>query len=223
MRFVKSLLLAGSGLLALGAAGGCAANESSLFVQHALLLEEGGDCLFETNSATYAYGQMDIGVRNAGYALGVSLANQLARLGDSELLHTETSYIRLEGAEVSFEAVSGGSSIPAFTLPLSDTVPPSDGDEPGEGIAVLQLVPPGTEIEEGTYLISITLFGHTLGGTPIEAGEFIWPLDVCNGCLFSCDPESAPPCAPLRGGDYGHYCTLYEDQSLCELCEPEAP
>lgn len=226
MRFVKSLVPAGLALVAaLVAPTGCVTNESSFFVEHALSLALGDECIFEADLPSYTAGRMDIGVRGATYGIAVSVANQLASLGDSNLLRTETSYIRLEGAEVSIQGLNGAPSVDAFTLPLSDTIPPSEGEDPGRAVAFFTLVPEGAVAEVGTYLISMRLFGHTLGGTPIEAGEFIWPLSVCENCLLSCDPDDAPPCPFQTGGDYPHYCGMYEDPGLCEeFCpQPESP
>jgi hypothetical protein len=223
MRFVKSLMVAGLGLgslLVLPA--GCVTNESSLFVEHALYLDAGSECSFDTDLPAYASGQMDIGIRNAGYGLAISLVNQLQALGDPDLLRTETSYIRLEGAEVSIEPITGGTSVPAFTLPLTDTIPPGSGSTAGRSVSFLKLVPSGAIEETGTYLIHVTMFGHTLGGTSIETGEFVWPLEVCDGCLRSCDQGLAPPCSFQVGGDYAHGCQFYGTDG-CDGCPAETP
>jgi hypothetical protein len=227
MRFVKSLVPAGLGLVAaLVAPTGCVDNESSFFVQHALLIEEGGDCIFESDLPAYSAGVLDLSVQGpayASYGIGVSVANQLASLGDPNLLRTETSYIRLEGAEISIEGLNGAPSVSAFTVPLSDTIPPSEGEDPGESIAYFTLVPRGAIQETGTYLITMRLFGHTLGGTPIEAGEFVWPLDVCEGCLATCE-QLAPPCPFQLGGDYRHNCGLYANPpARCNACGDDEP
>lgn len=227
MRFVKSFVPAGLALMAaLVAPTGCVTNESSFFVQHALLIDEGEDCIFESDLAAYSAGVLDLGVlgpEDATYGIGVSVANQLASLGDPNLLRTETSYIRLEGAEISIEGLNGAPSVSAFTVPLSDTIPPSEGEDPGEAVAYFTLVPRGAIQETGTYLITMQLFGHTLGGTPIEAGEFVWPLDVCDGCLATCD-SAVPPCPFQLGGDYRHSCALYEDPPpRCDACPTDEP
>jgi len=219
MRFVKSLVPVALGLMVLAGPTGCVTNESSFFVEHALALGADAECVFEADLPSYSAGVMDIGVQGAGYGIAVSVANQLASLGDTDLLRTETSYIRLEGAEISIESVSGGSSVDAFTLPLVDTIPPSSGNEPGRAVAFFNLVPPGAIDETGTYLISMRLFGHTLGGTSIEAGEFTWPLTVCDGCLKTC-LDLGPPCPFQRGGDYMHNCAYY-GSGACDECETE--
>jgi hypothetical protein len=106
-------------------------------------------------------------------------------------------------------------------VPLSDTIPPSSGAEPGRAPVSLLLVPNNAIEEDGTYLIHIRLFGHTLGGTPIEAGEFVWPLQVCTGCLSSCNRDAAPPCTSQFGGDYFHSCEFYGVDG-CDACPDEA-
>jgi hypothetical protein len=221
MRFVKSVMLSGLGLMLLAALSpGCAANESSFFVQHALALDQDSDCGFEVDLPSYSSGIMDVAL-DSGYGLAFSVANQLQSLGNPNLLRTETSYIRLEGAEINIEALSGGSAPPAYTLPLSDTIPPSSGGDPGQAPVVVKLVPPGAITEEGTYLIHIRLFGHTLGNTPIEAGEFVWPLYACDGCLKTCE-DLAPPCAFQVGGDYAHNCAFYGTNG-CDSCTEDTP
>jgi hypothetical protein len=223
MRFVKSLMVTGLGLgslLVLPA--GCVTNESSLFVEHALLLDAGSECVFDTDLPSYTSGRMDIGIRYGGYGLAISLVNQLQSLGDPDLLRTETSYIRLEGAEVAIEPITGGTSVPAFTLPLTDTIPPGSGSGAGRSVSFLKLVPSDAIDETGTYLIHVTMFGHTLGGTPIETGEFVWPLEACDGCLSVCEPV-VPPCEFQYGGDYFHHCSYYDSgPGTCEnRCPPE--
>ena len=110
MRFVKSLILGGLGLVPLATLlPGCVENESSFFVERALRLGEDADCVYEVDLPSYATGEMDLSLTNT-YGLMVSVANQVQALGDPNLLRTETSYIRLEGAEVSIEGLAGASS-----------------------------------------------------------------------------------------------------------------
>jgi len=221
MRFVKSVMLSGLGLMLLvGLVPGCVANESSFFVEHALALDQDSECAFEVDLPSYSSGIMDVALES-GYGLAFSVANQLRALGNANQLRTETSYIRLEGAEITIEVLEGGSAPPAYTLPLSDTIPPAAGATPGQAPVVVKLIPPGAITEAGTYLVHIRLFGHTLGGTPIEAGEFVWPLYACDGCLKTCE-DLSPPCAFQVGGDYAHNCAFYGSDG-CDSCAEASP
>jgi len=228
MRFVKSLILGGLSLVPLATlTPGCVENESSFFIERALYLDPESDCTFEVDLPSYPTGTLDLAIGEANetgssYSIVVAAANQLQALGDPDLLRTETSYIRLEGAEVTIEGLSGAPSVGAFTVPLSDTIPPSSGADPGRTPVSLLLVPNGAIEEEGKFLIHIRLFGHTLGGTPIEAGEFVWPLEVCRNCLRVCDLEAFPPCAFQIGADYAHSCALYGADG-CDKCADATP
>jgi hypothetical protein len=106
----------------------------------------------------------------------------------------ETNGIQIEGAEVELTA-QDGSALPiatsAYTVAASAFVPPALGIAPGAGTGLVEAIPAsvGTELAgalgSGTTTITarITFFGRTAGGSVIDASPWLWPIEVCTGCL----------------------------------------
>jgi hypothetical protein len=42
----------------------------------------------------------------------------------------------------------------------------------------------------------VTFFGNTLGGQPVQTGEFSFPVDVCKGCLITFSAADMSPLYP---------------------------
>lgn len=216
MRFAKSLLLGLTSVpLALLSTTGCVEEQPSLYVERALLVTE-DECLVEVDLPSYSSGTLDIAVDAARYTLPLSLVNQLRRTANANQLRAETNVVLLDGAEVN---VTGPSTL-SFTEVFAGSVDPGSGDTPGRTPVIVDVVPPGADIEPGNYVIQVEIFGHTLGGTPVEAATFSWPLRVCDGCLFTCNRDQGPVCVFQTGADVPHSCQFYGPGG-CDDCPDE--
>ena len=195
MRLLRKRLFA-AGFVATTAvlgAPGCAENESSLFVR-AVLVVEPPECVVKSDpgSAFLLQGVMDVGLTQS-YRAALLVGNQLVRRGSRDQLRTETSRIRLQGAEVHLTD-SEGSQLFAFSIDGSGFVDPGSGDEPGFGVMSTVLIPPEFSPRAGTTVTArVRVYGRTLGGTDIESGDFWFPIYVCRGCLVSYPLEADDP------------------------------
>ncbi len=223
-------VLAGSLLLGgLGLAGGCAENRSSLYIESVMYIDpSGSDCVADPSGDTpfLSTGFLDLAVRES-YIAPIIIGNQLYPVGNGARLRTETSRIQIESADVIVEPISGSGG-GSYRVPFSAIVHPGD-DDPGKTGVFVELVPRGVIGDVGQYMLSVTLNGRTLGGTPIQSGEWHFPLTACEGCLLRCpsDPEAEiewHPCAFLNGADYPLDCRAYLawNPRACDACpEPE--
>jgi hypothetical protein len=143
----------------------------------------GSDCVLSPSSdgPFIGIGTLDLAVRDT-YIAALVVGNQLTERGSRNQLRTETSRVRLEGAEVSLET-PGGDAVSEFTSLGSGFVHPASGSDASYGGFFTNLVPPGAGLGEGQYVASIRVFGTSLGGEEIESAELRFPIDVCYGCL----------------------------------------
>lgn len=222
MRFGVSVPAALAGCLLLGGAGlvgGCAENRSSLFIGGLLYLDPTStECTAEVTGdvQTLSRGTVDLTISQfGGYTALLLVGNQLVTQGNPNLLRTETSRIQIEGADVTVTPISGGGGGGSYRVPLSGFVNPDDTDA---GLASIgaTVVPSGVVDGAGDYLVEVTLFGKTLGGTAIESGKWSFPLTACEGCLAYCPADSIEieiaSCYPL-GQDAGVDCRLYDGRT----------
>ena len=217
-------------MAALGfAAGGCADNDSALFIRSVLALEGGGDCVAvaQPEAKFLAFGVLDVSFRQ-NYFANLLVGNQLARQGNSEKVRTETARIALRGADVEVKRIDG-SVIVAFATDGAGFVDPGSATDPGYGIMAAELLPPGAVSEaDGRVNVSVRVVGETLGGTSIESSELIFPISICRGCLLSIpagaydellgactgDPTEDAPC--IRGQDEPVDCRLCAGEPACD-------
>ncbi len=170
------------------ALGGCADNDSALFIRSVIALRGGGDCLAraQPDATMLAYGVLDTSF-GGNYVASLLVGNQMARQGDRDKVRTETSRIALRGAIVSVKDALGN-TIKEFTTDGAGFVDPGNGTEPGYGIMFAELIPADLIAAGGGSTrvnASVRVFGETLGGQDIESSELIFPITVCDGCLVS--------------------------------------
>jgi len=176
------------------ALGGCADNDSALFIRSVIALKA-GDCLAraQPDATMLAYGVLDTSFGRS-YVASLLVGNQMARQGDRDKVRTETSRIALRGAIVSVRDAFGN-VIKEFTTDGAGFVDPGNGTEPGYGIMFAELIPADLiAVDPGAgstrVNVSVRVFGETLGGQDIESSELIFPIAVCNGCLVSIPPDA---------------------------------
>lgn len=170
---------------------GCVDNRATLFIDHVAGFEPDSEC-----EVTLGIGTTEVFISQGSYDPQVPfpyiaplvVGNQLVPLGDNDTLRPETSRIQLEGAEVRMEAPAGGSAIPAFTTYFSGTIHPESSTDPGLIWVNVPVIPGDADLDDGIYRLTIRVFGTTLGGTEIESGDFVFPVQVINGLYTTnCD------------------------------------
>jgi hypothetical protein len=231
LRFKHLLAIAALGA-GPAATGGCADNDSGLFIRSVIALQA-GDCLARAQPDTtmLAFGTLDIAF-NEPYVAALLVGNQLARQGDRDKVRTETARIALRGSVVSVRNVNG-QELTAFTTDGAGFVDPGSGNEPGYGIMFAELLPTSIPVVSAVtpgaptrVNVAVRVFGETLGGEEIESSELLFPIAVCNGCLVSYPSDAIdvarlprPTCS--RGLPPDELpCKMGQDQPVdCRLCQ----
>ena len=229
------------GMLALaGALGtGCAdQNTISFFIAgHALSESEGegagARCMYSGESALALRGTLDVGLICAGtsvetvpprqYVLHPMYVNQIINR-ESSTPHADPNGVFVQGAEVELRATDGSAlavGLPnPFTVTASDYVPSAGGTAESRSVGSLEIVPPlyGEALAamggNFTIVAAVTAFGQTNGEVDVESGEFLWPIDVCQGCLFI----ELPPTD--EGGVDSLPCEAGQDDAATVFCAP---
>lgn len=232
MRFFKltrALFLAAVLTGAATMSGGCADNRTSLVILMVQGLDENCEVEPAIDSDGRARGLYDPSFEG-GYVAYLLLGNGLQPLGDNDTLRAETSRIQIEGCEVSI-AAAGGGAFPSFTMPIAFTIHPDDSEDLGLASVPVEIIPYsiGADMGYGTYLITLKVFGTTLGGKRVESGEFTFPVDVTNLARCTTFDEAGPSAEALGCYFYGQdgpvYCggngiIHYPNLGGCARCVP---
>jgi hypothetical protein len=210
---------------------GCAENEQSIFIRQVSVALEGDSCTLTADPSTrfLGRGQLDGALRQT-YEAMLLIANQMTARASREQVRAETSSVRLEGSEVfAVEDVTGQVVFGPSTIPGSGFLDPGTGTEPSYGLLGSVLFGESAQSSVVSDLKSkvrasaivtshVRVFGHTLGETYVESGEFLFPIELCYGCLVryptdgsSCEVGSSTttigePCIP--GQDEGVDCRI---------------
>ena len=210
---------------------GCVDDNVSVFISGNLapMIEE-TTCAYDPGSTVFlSQGKLDVAF-GGSYSVNPLINNQLQRRGVSG--RAETNGIQLTRAEVTLEGLDGlpvdfGGLPNPFSVPTSVYIPPASSPEaPGTAAGTIVVMPtdytlslPIAAGSTTTITAAVRLVGRTLGDIDIETGEWIFPIEVCNGCLLVCDigPEDEPV-ACNAGQDFPIY-----DATLCPTPEPVTP
>lgn len=76
------------------------------------------------------------------------------------------------------------------------------------------LATPGQSI---TILVRLKMFGETTAGNQVDSNEFVYPIEVCNGCLLDYPIEAIDPAFPAPN------CRLIEDVTSADVNLPCFP
>lgn len=218
-------------------APGCEDNASMLFIKGVLAIET-TNCVAkpESGGTLKAGGRLDTSLAN-GYVAALLVGSQLTQRGSREQLRTETARLMLEGAEVTLTDATGALldiGTNPFTTLGNGFVDPAGGTQPGFGTIFVELIPASLmqavseQLPRGSGVVRATMrvFGTTLGGQPVESGDYTYSIEVCNGCLiqypttsdqsngmgdFEC--SGPPPSTSIQ------VCAIGQDQPVpCALC-----
>ncbi len=197
--------------------GGCADNESMLFVRGVIAWPNSGDCTITADASQLMRlgGVLDLAFRT-DYVAPLLVGNQLTRRGSRDQIRTESSRVSLRGSIVEISDPQGN-KLTEYTTDGTGFVDPADGDNPGYGIVSSTLIPGGLFNAGGPFagitnvIVNVRVFGNTLGGEDVESNKLTYPIAICTGCTVSfptkaidlgtneCisqeDPQAALPCA----------------------------
>jgi len=194
---------------------GCAPGNPGLVIGGALAPSD--DCSFEASGPRLISGVLDVAPGRVSYAMTAAVFNQLINLSspsggmgrppmaDPNVMTIDRAEVELRDVQDNPIALAGAPN--PYTVPASGFVPSSDGSEAGSGIAVAQIIPPiigeGLRGAAGSQIVAVVrLVGVTAGGAEVASAEFAWPIELCSGCLFACQPTEdggalcQPSCTP---------------------------
>ncbi len=193
------------------ALAGCAPGDPGLMVGGAVGPNE--TCVVDPANPRLTRGALDVAAARVSYTLYPAVFSQLINLSSRGAPpRADPNVVNLSRAEVELRDSNGapfllGALPNPFTVPATGFIPSSDGTAASVGLGAAQIIPPayGEELRgigEATIVASLRMIGVTAGGAELAASEFLWPIDICTGCLFACvrnDEEEAlcqPSCLP---------------------------
>ena len=200
-------------LLVLGAGCTNAHSRDDLVIEGVLGQPPDGECVYDPIARAFlGEGILDTsslgeGVGGAGaleprYVALLRLANNLRPPADRHpairycyeqitVLAADVELTNADGSPVDF----GG--LPShFRTHAHATVQCAGPDGPGLGVTDVELVPVAyaaalAGLDDVHLIASVRLLGRTLVDVPVESAEFLFPIDVCSGCLYECVTDVA--------------------------------
>ena len=157
------------------------------------------DCVLESDNPNILRGLLDV-ANGGSYELFPRYQSQLRTRASEAPPAADPNGIFVEGAEVELSAPDG--SLVGFGgLPNPFTVTVSDYVAPGsQTVGSIQIVPPAyvdslaaAVGDTGQVVATVRPFGQTAGEVQIEGRAFIWPIDLCVGCLVGCVAPDEDP------------------------------
>jgi hypothetical protein len=165
----------------------CATNDSMMYIVGVALRKAGACAVKPDLSGTFlSKGVMDRTFAT-DYVAGLIVGSQLTQRGSRERVRTETSKVALKGAEVKLETPQGAELVPAFSSIGTGFVDASDGEDAAPAAMFATLIPASVapNLEPGTVVVKVRVFGTTLGGEDVESAELLFPIEICDGCLVA--------------------------------------
>ncbi len=178
----------------------CATNDQTIFIRGVLAPSanrQGGSCIYN-NDATQAVlfePLLDVGLTDS-YSAVLLIGNQLIPRGDPQNNRAESNRVHITGGIVKV-ATPDGTLIREFTSLASGFADPQNNNSPGFAPIGLVLIDAPTKdillpsvMQKGTsrtILMTVKVFGTSLGGRDMESGEYQFPMQICRGCLVKQD------------------------------------
>jgi len=170
-------------------------------------------CLVPSDSDTVLpHGSYDISPGGGGfkfckrsYFAFLKVLSYLRSTVDIGLGRPETNVLQLNSAEVRLmnlqraQLVFEGSDpmLPnPFQVTANSTVQPGDGETASEAVVPVEVIPAAyasglTKLVGSKVLAEIKVFGTTTGDIDIDFKPYVFPIDICDGCLTRCEGDLA--------------------------------
>lgn len=232
------------GMLAALAAAGCQDSRAEIFIQQVNLPvpgAAGGGCKVDSTptNPTTSTGTLDLAF-GVGYQADFLVGSQLVARGDRLRARAETDRVELQGAEVRIEDASGNEVRGFRSVPSSGSIDPGTDVTPSFGLMNVTLLDtnfifPYAGVIQATgpktFLTYSRAYGTTTGGTFVESGEFLFPINVCWGCLITFPPDandpggaSQPNCDNTMATSSTTTCSPGQDSLVdCRVCQTTVP
>jgi len=179
---------------------------SALFVQGVLasqLIAPGQMCVYtaDPTQPMLSSGVLDVAFRDE-YTPTLLVGNQPLVAGDASEQPDDAA--ELQGASIQVTDASG-SDIDAFDTVVAGFVYGPSSGVPGYSPLAVTLLDSGavaavrdrvTRTAEAHVIAHVTVRGVTRGGAPVQSDDFVFPIDVCEGCLVAFAPGDMDPAFP---------------------------
>jgi hypothetical protein len=201
-------------LLALVSLGGCAPEGPSGFVT--FNVAPNSQCIYSPDvggSTFFPIGHYDIApggesdftgeetenCRNP-YIVHLLVNSFLRQNADATLGRSEPNILQLHSAEVKLMSIQRQTILFTQTNPplpnpflvtTNNSLFPASGNTPATGIAAVEAIPSDYANQlrmfiGGQILAEIQIFGTTTGDVDVEFKPFVYPIEICYGCMTLC-------------------------------------
>lgn len=210
---------------------GCAGEQESLIVLHSPAWDEEGSCLVDAaNDVGLALGLLDVSVHTP-YMLPVVLQNQLVAddangvdNGEMQLRSVDVKLTMDQAPDIIEALEERDPALVDFNYPLPTDSLPSEGRagvlvEVVSRTASQELDSQLTGLDPGSRpILSAHLVfharrtGNAVGGIgEVEAREYVFPIQICSGCLLTCSTCAGGECPLEPTGLVGGVCGNAQD------------
>lgn len=212
---------------------GCVDNRASIYIA-GVMIKQPPQCNVtnDPSAPQRLRGTLDLAVK-AAYDAVLLVGNQLTPRGEKIQGKAEPMRIALSAAEITLldgagEQLScpGNEECGSFSIFGAGVASVNRSEDAAFGLFSAQLIPPivtdsifDDVLNNGavTIVASVKVRGETLGGREIESGEFIFPVDVCYGCLIKYNNGQC--CLRTPGESVPEACDLGQDRGVdCRAC-----
>lgn len=193
---------------------GCAPEGPTAFVTYNLVPSQ--NCTVtpqNTGNKFFPVGRYDISPGGKGlgtacahsYVVNLLVNSYLRPNSDMTLGRAEPDVLQLHNAEVTLtnvkdEVIKFDRTKPALPNPFSvsanNSLFPAVGNTPSIGVAAIEAIPKAYALQldnfaqDGSQIVAhIRIFGTTTGNIDIDFKPFVYPIDICEGCLTRCESE----------------------------------
>ncbi len=143
------------------------------------------------------------------YSVAFSVQNHLInRFSTSFPVMADVNTVTITNAEVELVDRNGrrlAITNSLYRVPAGGTIPSASGDQPGRGIAYATIIPSNVSQQlltafenvpagSGSVVARVAIIGVSQGGSEIISSDFVIPISLCVGCLYSSatPPDDAP-------------------------------
>lgn len=133
------------------------------------------------------------------YFVNLLVNSFLRSNAQNDIGRSEPNILQLHSAEVLLTTVAKevidfnrGDPLPnPFLVTTNNSLPPSRGTNPTTGIAAVEAIPVAYAEQLNNFdgkqiLAEIQIFGTTTGDVDVDFRPFVFPIEICNGCLTLC-------------------------------------
>lgn len=123
-------------------------------------------------------------------------ANSDTALGRAEpnILQLDRAQVTLTDLEKNILIFDGGKQPNPFLVTTNNTLQPASGNGASTGVATVEAIPLAyadflSDFVNQQILAEIQIYGTTTGDVNIDLKPFVYPIEICDGCLTKCNAE----------------------------------